>query len=154
MGAWAQSQWEWLDKGGRKVYSDLPPPSDIPDKNILKHPSGFVVTPVASPDAGQDTPSSTAAPASGAPGNGKDKELEEAKAKAEAAEAAKKKAEEQRIAKQKADNCERAKRAKTTLTSGRLMTHTNAQGEVGFMDDATREAELRRADEAIASNCK
>jgi hypothetical protein len=30
----------------------------------------------------------------------------------------------------------------------------NAQGERGYMDDATRAAELRRADEVIASDCR
>ncbi len=32
----AQAQWQWLDHSGRKVYSDQPPPTDIPLKNILK----------------------------------------------------------------------------------------------------------------------
>ena len=67
-------------------------------------------------------------------------------------EAAKKKAEEERIARLRADNCERARRAKSQLTSGQLLTTTNAKGERGFMDDATREAELRRADAPIASD--
>ena len=34
----AVAQWQWLDKDGRKVFSDKSPPPDIPAKNILKQP--------------------------------------------------------------------------------------------------------------------
>jgi hypothetical protein len=33
------AQWQWIDKDGRKVYSDRSPPSDIQEKNILKRPA-------------------------------------------------------------------------------------------------------------------
>jgi hypothetical protein len=35
-----------------------------------------------------------------------------------------------------------------------LVAHTNAKGERSYMDDATREAELRRADDIIAADCQ
>jgi len=148
------AQWQWLDKDGRKVFSDRPPPQDIPEKSILRQPRpALAPSPVAAPTTPASAATDTAAPRP-APPAGKDKQLEENKAKAEAAEAAKKKAEEERIARLRADNCERARRAKSQLTSGQLLTTTNAKGERGFMDDATREAELRRADATIASDCK
>ena len=28
----AFAQWQWLDKDGRKVFSDRPPPSEVPEK--------------------------------------------------------------------------------------------------------------------------
>ncbi|WP_216088085.1 DUF4124 domain-containing protein, partial [Shigella flexneri] len=31
---------QWVDKDGRKVFSDRPPPVDVPAKNILKQPGG------------------------------------------------------------------------------------------------------------------
>jgi hypothetical protein len=34
------------------------------------------------------------------------------------------------------------------------VSHTNANGERSFMDDATRAAELSRADAVIASDCQ
>lgn len=154
--ACALAQWQWLDKDGRKVFSDRAPPADIPQKNILKQPG--IALPVAAPDAAA---SATAAPApSAVPGSqavpklGKDKELEEKKAQAEAAEAAKQKAEDAKIAAARADNCSRAQRAKTTLESGKPMQHTNAQGDVGFLDEAGRTAELRRIQGIIESDCK
>lgn len=145
----AFAQWQWLDKDGRKVFSDRPPPQDIPEKNILKQPHV----------SGPSRPAASAAPDAAAsvqatPTMGKDKQLEENKAKAEAAEAAKKKAELERQAKVRADNCARARQAKAQLAPGRLVGYTNANGERGFMDDATRAAELSRADATIASDCQ
>ena len=71
----------------------------------------------------------------------------------QAAEAAKKKAEDEKIAKAKADNCTRARQAKATFESGRLITHSNAKGERVFLDDATRAAESKRIDGIIATDC-
>ena len=147
----ASAQWEWIDKDGRKVFSDRSPPPDIPEKSILKSPRSYSGPPPAQP-AVQDT--STPAVADAATGNGKDKALEEAKAKADAAEAAKKKAEEERVAKARAENCERARRAKTSLTSGQLLGYTNDKGERGFMNDEARAQELSRTEQIIASDCK
>lgn len=36
----AMAQWTWMDKDGRKVYSDKAPPPDVLEKNILKRPGG------------------------------------------------------------------------------------------------------------------
>ncbi|MBF5005678.1 DUF4124 domain-containing protein [Diaphorobacter caeni] len=156
----ASAQWQWLDKDGRKVFSDRPPPLEVPQKNILKQPGHGRAASQSVPVASDAPASAAATPASGvasAPGlpqaSGKDKKLEEAKAKADAEEATKKKAEADRIAKSKAENCARARKSKTSLTSGGLIGTVNEKGERGFMDDATREAEIKRADSVIASDC-
>jgi type IV secretory pathway VirB10-like protein len=144
----AAAQWQWIDKDGRKVFSDQPPPAEIPDKSILKQPNAKALS--ASPPAAAPAPA--AAPQ--APRlSGKDKELEEKKAQAEAEETAKKKAEEEQQAKVRADNCARARQSKTAYDSGRILSHTNAKGERVFMDEATRAAETRRINEVIASDC-
>lgn len=150
----AFAQWQWLDKDGRKVFSDRPPPQDVPEKNILKQPhlSGSSRPAAAAASTGATT--DAAAPARAAVGTGKDKQLEENKAKADAAEAAKKQAEQERQAKVRADNCARARQAKVQLAPGRLVGYTSANGERGYMDDATRAAELNRTDAVIASDCQ
>ncbi|SDZ75611.1 DUF4124 domain-containing protein [Acidovorax soli] len=151
----ASAQWQWIDKDGRKVFSDRAPPLDIPDKSILKQPGTrmdprpALLAGPAEPAAAASAPKPSASSATG----GKDKELEERKAQAEAAEAAKKKSEEEKIAKTKADNCTRARQAKATLDSGRPMMHTNAQGERVYLDEATRASESQRIDSVIASDC-
>lgn len=154
----AAAQWQWIDKDGRKVFSDRPPPAEVPAKSILKQPGGApVARPAATPEASSAenaTPAMAASkPAAKPVAAGKDKELEEKKAAAEAAEAAKKKAEEEKIARAKAENCTRARQAKATLESGVLMKQTNAQGERVIMDEASRNAEIKRTNDIIASDC-
>ena len=146
----AAAQWQWIDKDGRKVFSDRPPPAEVPAKSILKQPGGApVARPAATPEA-SSAENATPAAAASKPAA---KELEEKKAAAEAAEAAKKKAEEEKIARAKAENCTRARQAKATLESGVLMKQTNAQGERVIMDEASRNAEIKRTNDIIASDC-
>lgn len=166
---WAMSaaaQWQWIDKDGRKVFSDRPPPQEIPEKSILKQPGGNAPArpaPSAAQAATDGTPSATTTPTTpatsapkppaSAPGSGKDKELEEKKAQAEAAEAAKKKAEDAKIAQAKAENCTRARAAKAAFDAGKPITQTNAQGERIFLDGPARAAEAKRIDGIVASDC-
>ena len=154
----ATAQWQWTDKDGRKVFSDRPPPPDIPEKSILKQPGGnrpARAAAPAAPAASDAAPGVAAMPkaAASAAGAGKDKELEEKKAQAEAAEAAKKKAEDEKIAKAKAENCTRARAAKAAFDAGKPITQANAQGERIFLDGPARAAEAKRIDEIVASDC-
>lgn len=154
--AWAQ--WQWVDKDGRKVFSDRAPPIEIPDRNILKQPGGprkaTLAPPPTTPETENKTAEAGASKPAPPPSAGVDKELQSRKAQAEAAEAAKKKAEDDRQAKRQADNCTRARSAKTNFDSGQLLRHTNAQGENVFMDEATRTSELQRIQKIIESECK
>ena len=160
----AHAQYQWVDKDGRRVFSDRPPPADVAPKNIVSQPRGSTAAVVRSapaapanePAAGEaSVAAKPAAPAaSAAPGAGVDKALEEKKKQAEAAEAAKKKAEEQKIAAAKADNCKRAMNSKSSLESGMRMARMNDKGEREVLDDAQRAAELKRVNAIIASDCK
>ena len=154
----ASAQWQWVDKDGRKVFSDRPPPEDVPPKNILKQPSvasrsGPAARAIADPSQPPGPGAAAAAPAPVPRPSGKDSELEAKKAASDAEQEARKRAEAERIAKARAENCARAQQSKVTLTSGQLLSRTNAQGERVFMDDAARAADIRRADAVIASDC-
>jgi hypothetical protein len=156
------AQWQWTDKDGRKVYSDRAPPSDVPEKNIMKRPGNRVAAPAATdsslntPKAAPDMAAASAAQASAsAPKlSGVEKELLEKKKKAEEAEVAKRKAEEERIVKAKVENCARAKQAKSNFDSGVRIAQTNAKGEREIMDDAARNAEVKRIQSIIDADCK
>ena len=153
----AQAQYQWVDKDGRRVFSDRPPPADIPAKNVLTQPRGArapQAAPVAGPAASASEPASAAAAAPRPPAAGVDKALEEKKKQNEAAEAARKKADEERAAASRADNCKRAMSAKATLESGMRMARVNDKGEREVLDDAQRAAELKRVNAIIASDCK
>ncbi len=152
----AQAQWQWIDKDNKKVFSDQPPPNDIPEKNILRKPNtakrlNFSTPAPAAADA--------AAPAAGASApavkpSGVDKELEEKTRKAEEAEKAKQAAEAQKLAQAKAENCERAREGKATMDSGIRVARVNAKGEREIMDDAARASEQKRLQSVIDADCK
>ncbi|MEZ5641607.1 MAG: DUF4124 domain-containing protein [Burkholderiaceae bacterium] len=157
----ASAQYQWIDKDGRRVFSDRPPPADVPAKNILaqprgarasNHPSASVAAP---PDVTASSTATAAKPmvAASAPG-GVDKALEEKKKQAEQAEAARKQAEESKLAAQKAENCKRAQDAKATLDSGMRIARLNANGEREVLDDQARAAEMKRVQDVIRSECK
>lgn len=155
----AQAQWQWLDDAGRKVFSDRPPPPGVPEKNVLRKPAAPPPKPTANPP-GAPTSTTAAAPVPtaaqptrAARPTGSDPELAARKAEQEAAEARKKAEEEQRVAQQRQENCNRAQRARAALQSGQMLAHTNAQGERGFLDDATRQQELERTQQVIGSDC-
>ena len=158
----AIAQYMWLDAAGRKVFSDQPPPANISAKRVLQQPGkATVAAPVASSDADEKPAGKTADDADAAAKTAsapkivsKDKDLEAAKKKIDDEAAAKKKADDEVRNVARADNCVRAKQAKTTLDSGVRLTHTNAKGERGYMDEATRTVETKRLDGIIASDCK
>lgn len=147
----AWSQYQWIDKDGRKVFSDRPPPADVPAGKILRTPRGQA-TPAAEPTVAA---ASAAKPAGSAPRlSGKDKELEEKKKQADAAAAAKQKEEEAKFAQAQAENCQRAKQSKTTFSSGQRIARVNEKGEREFVDDKQRAEEIARLEAIIARDCK
>ena len=163
--ALAFAQWQWIDKDGRKVFSDRSPPADIPARNILRQPGGKA----APVPAAAEAPADVAAPAADAAAktaaqakiaantpkiSGKDKALEEKKKLAEQELDAKKKADEEKVARDKTDNCDRAKGSMATLQSGVRLSSVNAKGEREVFDDTKRASEAKRAQEAMDANCK
>lgn len=157
----ASAQWQWVDNTGKKVFSDQPPPLDVPEKNILRRAGGaqpraaVAPTPSAAPEAtGAGEPGPAKAAAAGPKPSGVDKELEEKTRKAEEAEKAKQAAEKQKVAQAKAENCARARQGKATFDSGIRVARVNAQGEREVMDDKARAAEAQRVQSVIDSDCK
>ena len=153
------AQWQWIDKDGRKVFSDRAPPAEIVQKNILKQPGSKSPAPAPGTDAGvtaqapKVTASTPAAKASAPKLLGKDIELEARKKQTDDLETAKKQAEEEKLAKARADNCERAKKGQATLKSGVRISVTNPKGEREFMDDTARTSETKRLQAIAESDC-
>jgi len=148
----ASAQWQWVDKGGHKVFSDQPPPADIPEKNIVRRPGSPMQR--GSVTSLPATDSSAAPAASAAKPSGVDKSLEEKARKAEDAEKANKAAEAEKLAQAKAENCQRARQGKATMDSGIRVARMNAQGEREIMDDQARAQETQRLDQIIQSDCQ
>lgn len=153
LGGHAHAQWKWRDKNDRVQYSDVPPPSSVPDKDILQRPNAQSRRAV--PVAAAPAPSGASAPALAASGPVKsvDPELEARRKKAEQEELAKRKAEEDRQKAARADNCARAKSNMALLESGQRMARITASGEREVFDDKIRAEETKRMREIIASDC-
>ncbi len=154
----AFAQWQWIDKDGRKVFSDRSPPVEINEKDILKRPGGRGSVAVAAVNESATTApvlaASIAAKGSTPKLTGKDPQLEAKKKQAEEEEAAKKQAEEGKVVSAKADNCSQAKRYLSTLDSGVRIANTNAKGEREVMDDSKRAEEKKRAQGVADTSCK
>jgi type IV secretory pathway VirB10-like protein len=149
----ASAQWQWIDKSGRKVFSDQAPPPEIAADKILKRPG-----PRGRSVDAQPAPETAAAAAAAAPAlpkvTGKDKVLDEKKKQMDAAEAEKKKAQEEKVAAMRAENCTRARSAKATYDTGVRISRVNDKGEREILDDKQRAAELKHLDGVIARDCK
>jgi hypothetical protein len=142
----AQAQWKWRDKNGQITASDLPPPRDIPEKDVIQRPD-----PNARP-APPPAPAASAAVGTAKPAP--ETELDRRRKAAEQEQAAKVKAEDERVAAQRRDNCTRARSHLATLDSGQRMVRVNEKGEREIIDDRGRADEARRAREVIASDCR
>ncbi|MCY7319499.1 MAG: DUF4124 domain-containing protein [Ramlibacter sp.] len=156
--ALACAQWQWIDKDGRKVFSDRSPPPDIPAKSILKQPGGKSAPPppaeAQEPGAAPSGPAVVAkAAASGPRIGGTDKTLGDKKKQVEQEELGKKKAEEDKVSHARADNCDRSKRSLSALNSGTRIRMPNAKGELEVISDAQRAAETKRL-QGLTADCK
>lgn len=156
----ASAQWQWVDKDGRKVFSDRAPPADVPEKNIIKRPGARVNPEPLNNNVLQSnqTGSTAVAPTAPAAANvpqltGVDKDLAEKKKQAEQAEIAKKKTEDGKRLQARQENCSRARQAKATYDSGMRVARTNQKGEREVLDDAARAVESKRIQSIIDSDC-
>ena len=139
------AQWLWIDANGTKVYSDQPPPSNIPDKNVLKKPNSFgptsleqTQTAIATDKKETKNASTTASSATSS-------------ADAKLLEAQKAQAEKQKIA--KADRCKNAKKDLVALNSGVRISSFNDKGEREYMDDKKRAEEVKAKQKTIDTDC-
>ncbi len=158
--AWAQ--YRWKDANGQVHASDLPPPREIPDKDILQRPTagqrpvvpvGSVASPAPSRKASPEQATTTAAP--GRPASGPvDPVLDSRRKQAETESRARARSDDERQAAQRADNCRRAREQLANLDSGQRLTRQNAQGERVVLDDTARASDADAARRVLASDCR
>lgn len=148
-GAWAQ--WKWKDRNGQVHISDLPPPRDIPEKDVMQRPTDSVRRAAAAAAA---QASAASAPATAAPKPRVDPELEARRARQEQEQKARDKAAEEKANAQRAENCQRARQHLATLESGMRIARLNDKGEREVLDDKARAEEMQRARQVMASECR
>ena len=159
--AWAQ--YRWKDANGQVHASDLPPPREVPEKDVLKRPSrdakpaaplGTAASPTpARATAATATTAASATPARPASGT-VDPELAARRQQAEAQARARAGADEERGAALRADNCQRAREQLARLDTGQRLLRQNAQGEPVVMDEAARNSDAQAARRVMASDCR
>jgi Domain of unknown function (DUF4124) len=145
----AFAQWKWRDKSGHVTVSDLPPPRDIAEKDVLQRPSEAVGKPAAAARA-----ASAPASASAADKMRVDPELEARRKRAEQDQAAQRRQDDERQAAERAENCRRAQAQLRSLESGMRLARLNDKGEREILDDKQRAEESRVARDAVAANCR
>lgn len=143
----AHAQWKWRDKDGRVTASDLPPPREVLDKDILARP------PEVRRAASLPAPTASAPALAALPKGPLEREVEARKRAAEQELSAKAKADEERLRVQRAANCQRARSHLATLDSGQRIARMNDKGEREVIDDRVRADEQRQARAVINSDC-
>lgn len=148
----ADSGWQWQDASGRMVFSDMPPPPNLPAKNILRRPASTaaLITPsavdAASPAAAGAASAGQAGPApSLEQSSGSNTALSDAQLRA---------AVEKRNAEIRQQNCRQAREALSTLASEQPLVTTDAKGEQVLLSNEARAAEIRRLRQVEQDNCK
>jgi len=147
----AHAQWKWRDRNGQIHVSDLPPPRDVADKNVLQRPA-VNLRPAPAAEANVAAPAPASAPAEDKPRV--DAELEARRKAAEQEQLARQRQEEAKLAQQRAENCERARAHLRQLESGMRLARVNDKGERIVIDDKERASEMQRARQLIASDCR
>ena len=145
----AGAQYQWKDSRGQVHASDLPPPRDIPDKDVLKRPaSGQKATtpPVASPGTAASAPPLVKAPV--------DPELEARRKRADEDTLRRARADEDRLAAQRSENCQRARQHLAMVDSGQRLLRYNERGEPVVIDDAGRADDAQAARRVMATDCR
>ena len=145
----ASAQYKWKDSRGQIHVSDLPPPRDIPEKDVLQRPAASArpVAPAAAPAASAASAALPARPAV-------DPELEARRKQAEQEAKAKAQADADKLAAQRADNCRRAREQMAVLDSGQRLVQVNPQGERVVMDDAARASAAEQLRKAMTTDCR
>ncbi len=156
----ATAQYRWKDAQGQVHASDLPPPRDIPERNILQQPPPAArpgaagAAPASSPALRDRPPAATAAPVTRDANAATDPELEARRKRAEAEARQRKGAEADRQAALRAENCRRARDHLASLSSGQRLVRLNAQGERELVSDAQRSDEIAQSRRVIDSDCR
>ena len=146
----ALSQYKWKDGRGQVHASDLPPPRDIPDKDVLQRPAWVARSAPATATEAASAASAAALP----PRPVLDPELEARRKRADDLASARRRADEERLAAQRDENCQRARQQLATLESGQRLVRYNERGERTVLDDASRADEAQAARRAMAQDCR
>lgn len=152
----AIAQHIWVDENGVKQYSDMPPPTSVPQSRILKSPATVkrteTIAPAAPAEAIKEAAASPDATKKG-PMTTAERNADFLKRKAEQEEKDRKAGQEAEIAAAKARNCNRAREYQRVLDSGQRIGTTDSNGERTIISDERRKQEAQET-RRVLSDCK
>jgi Domain of unknown function (DUF4124) len=135
--AHAQQLYKWVDSNGRVQYSDRKPP----DGKQVQEVHGSVSS-IGSQGGGAGGKSPTEL----------DKDFQ--KRHQEQAEAQQKQQQAAAEQKLRSESCDAARRNLAALQSGVRIQRYNENGEISYLDDASRPQEIARTQQLVQQNCK
>jgi len=146
--------WQWLDGSGHKVFSDMPPPASVPEKNIVQRPpspSYDAVPAPAAPPPPAPLPALTRPDSSDTPASRRSRRN---KAEAPAlSDGELRAAVDRRNGEIRQQNCQRAREDLAALASGTRLLVSNERGEPVVLDEARQAAEVSRLRRSEQDNC-
>ncbi|MFI4938854.1 MAG: DUF4124 domain-containing protein [Burkholderiales bacterium] len=150
----ALAQYVWLDEHGVKQFSDIAPPSSVPQSRILKQPRRIGGdTPVAAPAAPSGATATDSSASAKAPMTTTEKNADFNKRKLAKAEQDKKAEEEAKRQASQAENCARATSALNSLKSGIRVMTTGSDGQRAYLSDEDR-AKQEAQQQSVVDSCK
>lgn len=143
----AAQSYKWRDQNGVIVYSDKPPPPNIPPGNILQKPKLNQAAPESPAPAKSAEGKAAPGPKSIAEREADYKKRQAADQKKAKEEGEKSAQEEQRLA-----NCKSLRENLAALESGQRMTRMDEKGERVFINDEERARDITKAREQMTSS--
>lgn len=167
-GAALAQAYKWRDDKGQIVYSDQPPPKNIPPGNIIQGPKAasaakgpatpipVAATPaVATAGAAASAQSTKGAPKPAAgPKSVAEQEADYKKRQIEAQKKAKEDADKATQEQQRQASCTGLRQNLAGLEGGQRISRIDEKGERSFIDDAQRAADIAKAKQDLtAARC-
>ena len=135
-----RAQWAWRDANGSVQYSDTPPPSSVPQHQIIRQPGAAADTVPAAGTAATESSSSS----DGATPSWVEQNAEFMKRREERREQDKKDKEQKLAAAEKKKNCAIARENLRVFESGRRIRQASEEGGMEIMSKDQRAAEIAR----------
>ena len=155
-GAALAQAYKWRDEKGGIVFSDTPPPPNIPRANILQVPKGkFAPAPASAAASGapaSGSPSVSAKAEAFVPKTTAEREADFKKRQLEAQKKAKEEGEKTAQDQQRSANCDALRQNLVALESGQRVARVDSKGERYFVDDEQRVKEVAKVRQDMAAS--
>lgn len=151
-GAALAQAYKWRDEKGGMVFSDTPPPPNIPRANILQAPKGKM--PAAVPVSEAAATASPAVSATAAPAAAKtvaEREADFKKRQLADQKKAKEAGEKSEQEQQRQAACDSQRQNLVALESGQRIVRTDSKGERYFVEDEQRAKDIAKARQEMAA---